>query len=433
MSSKDYRAIAAKILTSLQRGSGSLPGHLAKNSDQPDYALLQETTYGACRWFYALEFLLNELVSKPLKPKDLDLKSLLIIGFYQLRELSIPDYAVINETVATADIYGKPWAKSLINGVLRTYLRTRSELEKRLNESAAATCYAHPGWLVDELFDQWPDYAEQLLINNNERPPMTLRVNQRQTGRDDLLNRLKSEGIGARAGKLSSTAVYLDRPCSLTALPGFDTGQLSVQDEASQLVPSLLRLSPGLSVLDACAAPGGKTCHILESECSLTSLLALDIAKDRVLKIEDNLTRLDLKATTLCANASNPSTWWDGEAFDRILLDAPCSATGVIRRNPDIKLLRTPDNVLSLQNSQQELLSSLWPCLKKGGLLLYTTCSLLRQENEVVIRQFLQSTDNAKYEGIVADWGVECSYGRQLLTGAKDSPDGFFYCLLQKT
>ena len=167
MSSKDYRAIAAKILTSLQRGSGSLTGHLAKNSDQPDYALLQETTYGACRWFYALEFLLNELVSKPLKPKDLDLKSLLIIGFYQLRELSIPDYAVINETVATADIYGKPWAKSLINGVLRTYLRTRSELEKRLNESAAATCYAHPGWLVDELFAQWPNYAEQLLINNN--------------------------------------------------------------------------------------------------------------------------------------------------------------------------------------------------------------------------------------------------------------------------
>ena len=189
---------------------------------------------------------------------------------------------------------------------------------------------------------------------------------------------------------------------------------------------------PGQSVLDACAAPGGKTCHILESECSLTSLLALDRASDRVNKIKDNLTRLHLEATTLCADVNSPSTWWDGKKFDRILLDAPCSATGVVRRHPDIKLLGTPENVLSLQKNQQELLNSLWPCLKKGGLLLYTTCSLLRQENEFIIDEFLQCTDNAKYEGVAADWGVECRYGRQLLTGANDGPDGFFYCLLRK-
>ena len=432
MNSKDYRAISVKILTALQKGRGALTSHLAQYTDLHDYGLLQETTYGACRWFHALEYLLNQLVSKPLRDKDLDLKSLLIIGFYQLRELSIPDYAVINETVSTASMYGKPWGKSLINGVLRNYLRSQHQLEERLNQSSADTRYSHPSWLVDELFKQWPEQAEQILAHNNVRPPMTLRANQRQNSREELLKQLHVASVGAQAGKFSDTAIYLDQPRPLTNLPGFDNGQLSVQDEASQLVPALLQLSPGQSVLDACAAPGGKTCHILESECSLTSLLALDRASDRVNKIKDNLTRLHLEATTLCADVNIPSTWWDGKKFDRILLDAPCSATGVVRRHPDIKLLGTPENVLSLQKNQQELLNSLWPCLKKGGLLLYTTCSLLRQENEFIIDEFLQCTDNAKYEGVAADWGVECRYGRQLLTGANDGPDGFFYCLLRK-
>ena len=432
MNSKDYRAISVKILTALQKGSGSLTSHLAQYTDLHDYGLLQETTYGACRWFHALEYLLNQLVSKPLRDKDLDLKSLLIIGFYQLRELSIPDYAVINETVSTASMYGKPWGKSLINGVLRNYLRSQHELEESLNQSSADTRYSHPSWLVDELFKQWPEQAEQILAHNNVRPPMTLRANQRQNSREELLKQLHVASVGAQAGKFSNTAIYLDQPRPLANLPGFGNGQLSVQDEASQLVPALLQLSPGQSVLDACAAPGGKTCHILESECSLTSLLALDRASDRVNKIKDNLTRLHLEATTLCADVNIPSTWWDGKKFDRILLDAPCSATGVVRRHPDIKLLGTPENVLSLQKNQQELLNSLWPCLKKGGLLLYTTCSLLRQENEFIIDEFLQCTDNAKYEGVAADWGVECRYGRQLLTGANDGPDGFFYCLLRK-
>ena len=432
MNSKDYRALSVKILTALQKGSGSLTSHLAQYTDLKDYGLLQETTYGACRWFHALEFLLNQLISKPLRDKDLDLKSLLIIGFYQLRELSIPDYAVINETVSTASMYGKPWGKSLINGVLRNYLRSQHELEERLNQSAADTRYSHPPWLVDELFKQWPEQAEQILAHNNMRPPMTLRANERQNSREELLKQLHVASVGAQPGKFSNTAIYLDQPCPLANLPGFENGQLSVQDEASQLVPALLQLSPGQSVLDACAAPGGKTCHILESECSLTYLLALDRASDRVNKIKDNLTRLHLEATTLCADVNSLSTWWDGKKFDRILLDAPCSATGVVRRHPDIKLLGTPENVLSLQKNQQKLLSSLWPCLKKGGLLLYTTCSLLRQENEFIIDEFLQCTDNAKYEGVAADWGVECRYGRQLLTGANDGPDGFFYSLLRK-
>ena len=356
MNSKDYRAIRVKILTALQRGRGSLTSHLAQYTDLHDYGLLQETTYGACRWFHALEYLLNQLVSKPLRDKDLDLKSLLIIGFYQLRELSIPDYAVINETVSTASMYGKPWGKSLINGVLRNYLRSQHELEERLNQSSADTRYSHPSWLVDELFKQWPEQAEQILAHNNVRPPMTLRANQRQNSREELLKQLHVASVGAQAGKFSNTAIYLDQPCPLANLPGFENGQLSVQDEASQLVPALLQLSPGQSVLDACAAPGGKTCHILESECSLTSLLALDRASGRVNKIKDNLTRLHLEATTLCADVNIPSTWWDGKKFDRILLDAPCSATGVVRSHPESKLLRTPENVVSLQKIQQELL-----------------------------------------------------------------------------
>ena len=251
MYSKDYRAISVKILTALQKGSVSLTSHLALYTVLHDFGLLQESTYGACRWFHALEFLLNQLVSKPLRDKDLDLKSLLIIGFYQLRELSIPDYAVINETVSTASMYGKPWGKSLINGVLRNYLRSQHELEERLNQSSADTRYSHPSWLVDELFKQWPEQAEQILAHNNVRPPMTLRANQRQNSREELLKQLHVASVGAQAGKFSDTAIYLDQPRPLTNLPGFDNGQLSVQDEASQLVPALLQLSPGQSVLDA--------------------------------------------------------------------------------------------------------------------------------------------------------------------------------------
>ena len=433
MSAKNCRAIAASILTALRNGNGSLTSQLGKYQDLPDYSLLQEICFGSCRWFFQLEQLLQPLLIKPLKTKDRNLESLLIVGLYQLKHLSTPEYAVINETVSAAQVLGKSWGKSLVNAVLRNYLRNKAELERHLEESSLAATSSHPQWMVDALFDQWPHQATQILSNNNTRPPMTLRINQQLTTRDKVLDRLSNAGIAAHAGTLCATSIYLADPCPVKDLPGFSDGLISVQDEASQLVAPLLQLSPGLTVLDACAAPGGKTCHILESERSLTSVASIDAEPSRLLRLTENLQRLGLQATIHCADAKATEKWWNGVGFDRILLDAPCSASGVIRRHPDIKLLRSPANVEVLQAEQRQFLLALWPTLKSNGLLLYTTCSIFREENELIIETFLQSVPDAKYESIVADWGVECRYGRQLLTGANDGPDGFFFCLLRKS
>ena len=260
---------------------------------------------------------------------------------------------------------------------------------------------------------------------------MCLRINQQKTTREAYLQALKNSDLKACGGKLTDTAIYLENPCPVEELPGFFDGLASVQDEASQLVSPLLKLNPGLSVLDACAAPGGKTCHILESEPSLTSVLALDIGESRLPGIEENLQRLGLQAKVKAADASQPDQWWDGNPFHRILLDAPCSATGVIRRHPDIKILRQSQDIERLAQQQLTLLQNLWPCLAPEGLMLYTTCSVLKAENEQTVERFLASREDAKYQAIAADWGLECAFGRQLLPDTKGS-DGFYYALLQK-
>lgn len=432
MSDPNSRAIAAGILSQLLVGKGSLTTHLSNYKNQPDYALLQETCFGSCRWFHLLEQILAALLSKALRSKDTDLKCLLLVAIYQLRELSVPAYAVINESVAATKSLGKPWAKALVNGVLRNYLRRKDEIEQDLAERDELFLLSHPQWLSREISQQWPDQCLQILANNNLRPPMTLRVNLTKKSREEILRLLAKAGMQAIAGTLADSAIYLEQPIAVDRVPGFAQGWLSVQDEASQLVPALLQLGADMRVLDACAAPGGKTCHILESEQSLTSCVSVDISPQRMEKIRENLSRLGLKAELQVADVSKVAQWWDGEQFDRILLDVPCSATGVIRRHPDIKLLRSAADIVTLVNTQQQILRALWPCLKPGGLLLYTSCSVLRQENEHGLAQFLRSVENAKYQGITADWGVECSLGRQLLPGKNNAPDGFFYCVLQK-
>ena len=432
MSASNSRAIAANILSKLVAGKGSLTTQLSNYKDLTDYALLQETCFGSCRWFHLLEIILDSLLSKALKKKETDLKCLLLVGLYQLRELSVPDYAVINEAVAATRSLGKPWAKALVNAVLRNYLRRREEIEQTLIDGDKLALLSHPAWLLKAVSQQWPGQALQILANNNLRPPMTLRVNLAKKSRNKMLGLLAEAKIQATAGNLAESAIYLAAPVSIGELPGWQDGWLSVQDEASQLVPGLLQLAPGMRVLDACAAPGGKTCHILESEPALASCVALDISAQRLERIEENLLRLGLTADLYVADATQIGDWWNREQFDRVLLDAPCSATGVIRRHPDIKLLRSEHDIGSLVSSQQQLLRTLWPTLKPGGLLLYTTCSILRQENEDSVNQFLQSVANAKYRGITADWGVECFLGRQLLSGKNNGPDGFFYCVLEK-
>lgn len=429
LASLNNRAIAAKILSRLAVGQSSLTQLLNEYEGSEQSALLKELCFGSCRWFHLLQSLLAGLVDKPLKERDLDIHCLLIVGLYQLREMHKAQHAVINETVAAAEQLGKPWAKALVNGVLRNYLRQSHELDNNLPESAVLSL---PAWLRKQLQQQWPDHAIQLINNGNLRPPMTLRCNLARTSRERYLQALREQGMQAAPGQLADSAIYLESACDVTALPGFATGEVSIQDEASQLVPGLLELASEQRVLDACAAPGGKTCHIAESEQSLTELMAIDIDAARVARITENLQRLGLQATLKTADAGKLAEWWDGNEFDRILLDAPCSATGVIRRHPDIKLLRQSQDIPRLNEIQLELLSNLWPCLKPGGKLLYTTCSLLRSENEEIIARFLAATPDAKYESMTADWGVECRYGRQLLTGDQKGPDGFFFARLRK-
>ena len=426
------RAIVAKILCSLLKDRGSLNTLLGNHKDHAEFGLIQESSYGCCRWYFALECLLGQLLNKPLKKQDLDIKCLMICALYQLRELEVAEYAVINESVSATQIFKKPWAKGLVNAVLRGYQRNKEALEQALTASQPNENQAFPSWLESEIVQQWPKQALSVFQNSNRRPPMTLRVNLAKNSREQYLELLAAAGITATAGGLTNSAVYLDKPAPVTNLPGFAEGKVSVQDEASQLVPSLLQLETAQQILDACAAPGGKSCHILEREHSLTKLTSIDTSESKLERIRENLERLGLESNLVAADAGELETWWDGNQFDRILLDAPCSATGVIRRHPDIKLLRKPEQIKSVGGIQSALLSKLWTCLRPGGLLLYTTCSLLRQENEEAIKRFLDSTDSAKYEAISADWGVECAFGRQLLPGTSSGPDGFFYAVLRK-
>lgn len=427
------RAKAATILNKLLAHEGSLANLLTRpisGDGVQEFPLLQEICFGTCRWYYQLDAILNLLLTKPLKTKDGDLRCLLLIGLYQLHFLRVPSYAVVNETVSATQALGKGWAKGLINGVLRNFLRDADALVEQVQRTASSK-FAHPVWFIKRMEKAWPDHWEAILTANNQHPPMTLRVNESRVSRVEYLSLLNDASIPAREGTLASSCIYLNGPCSVDSLPGFADGLVSVQDEASQLIPALLALQSGDSVLDACAAPGGKTCHILESGHSLSRVVALDDDARRLEKLHQNLLRLQLTAEVIVADAGAVNGWWDGESFDRILLDAPCSATGIIRRHPDIKILRRPDDLGKLREIQRTLLDRLWTCLKPGGLLLYSTCSVLPEENSEIIAAFLQCQSDAKHEEIQAQWGVECAQGRQLLPHP-DGHDGFYFATLRK-
>ena len=427
------RAIAAQILSRLAGHSGSLGDRLEPYRRLDEFGLLQEICYGTCRHHDTLAFLLEQLLERPLRKRDTDLRYLLLSGLYQLRELSTPDYAVIDETVKAGGQLKKPWSKSLINAVLRNFQRRREQLESELSAQPESVRLSHPAWLTESIQADWPDHWQPILESNNFRPPMTLRANRLRNSREEVMELLAQAGIECSPGELAQSAIYLHKPRPVNEIPGFADGLLSVQDEASQLVPELLEVEPGNRLLDACAAPGGKTCHLLECEPAPASCLSLDRDARRSKLIKTNLDRLGLEAELTVADAANPSAWWDGRGFDRILLDAPCSASGVIRRHPDVKLLLRPHTTAGHCSNQFNLLSALWNCLKPGGRLLYTTCSVLRRENEQVISRFLDTVADAKTVSITADWGIECDHGKQLLPGGAKGPDGFYFCLLIKS
>lgn len=389
--------------------------------------LAREIAYGVLRDYYYLTAVVDRLVSKPLGEKNLDLQVLLLAGMYSANRLKRPTYTSVNAVVEAAVEIGKPWAKALLNGVLRNYLRNRESIDADVLKSEEARTN-HPDWMITALRDAWGDQAEAIMDANNRHAPMTLRINQRRTSVADYQSLLDAAGLGATPGELALSALYLAEPVATASLPGFNQGLCSVQDEASQLAAGLMNLFPGARVLDACAAPGGKTCHMLEILDNL-DLTALDINQRRCRQIEQNLERLGQSCTVVVADLLN----WrcEPESIDRILLDVPCSATGIIRRHPDIKLLRRQTDIAKLASAQVELLSRSWQLLKKGGELVYSTCSILPAENAEVVARFLALTPDACTLPIDASWGQPAGDGRQLLP-TQDRHDGFFYARLSR-
>ena len=429
----NVRVAAAEVIAQVLRGR-SLSALLPKYSqrvDSNEQALLKELCFGTLRWYPQLQIILNSLIKKPLKEKERELQALLACGIYQLLYMRIAEHAAINETVAAATKLNRQWAKGLINAVLRNVQRQQQQILEQHRQDPVFQS-AHPQWLIDRLKQSWPEaIAEQILVANNEHAPMTLRVNARRCSREDYLQQLTDAGIGAIATTHSDCGILLHSPREVTDLPGFAEGLVSVQDEAAQLAAQLLNLQAGHLVLDACCAPGGKSCHILEAEPNLQSLVAVDLEQKRLLRCEENLQRLGLEAQLIAADVGDTKQWWDKNSFDRILLDAPCSATGVIRRHPDIKLLRKGADIDKLADIQAHLLNKVWKTLRNGGILVYATCSVLPQENDLVVAQFLTKNNDASVLPIEANWGLATDYGRQLFPSA-NSGDGFYYARLQK-
>ncbi|TRX73823.1 16S rRNA (cytosine(967)-C(5))-methyltransferase RsmB [Pseudomonas mangiferae] len=427
------RLAAARALAPVLSGKASLGGSLPAQLERVeprDRGLAQELAFGAARWQPRLAALAERLLQKPFKAADRDVEALLLVGLYQLFHTRIPPHAALGETVGCAEALRKPWAKGLLNAVLRNAQRQGEALYAELERDPVVRT-AHPRWLQKALKAAWPEQWEAVCAANNLHPPLLLRVNRRQGSRDAYLAELRDAGLDAEPCAFSVDGIRLAQALDVRTLPGFAEGRVSVQDEAAQLAAGLLELAPGQRVLDACCAPGGKTCHLLESEPGLAEVLALDLEPTRLQRVRENLDRLRLDATLVAADGRDTARWWDSRPFQRILLDAPCSATGVIRRHPDIKLTRQAEDIEALAQLQGELLDALWPTLEVGGVLLYATCSVLPRENRETIAAFLARTPGARELEVATDAGFKAGHGRQLLP-QPDGHDGFYYAKLIK-
>lgn len=427
------RVIAMRALERVIYRGESLTDVLQHTSitslDARDQSWVRNLCFGSLRWHGRLGSILRQMLAKPLKKSDKDIECLLRLGLYQLLYQRTPDHAAVNETVAAARKLKKPWAGGLINGVLRGFLRSQEDVLSKADALETAQ-YSFPPWLAERLKTAWPDNWQNIMQASNQQAPMTLRVNQRKINTAAYQQKLLSKGLVVTNIGPAASMLTLEQALPVSELPGFAAGEVSVQDGAAQLAAELLNCEQGQRVLDACAAPGGKTCHLLECYDDL-ELLALDSSAKRLQQITENLQRLDLSAKLEAADATDIASWWDEHLYDRILLDAPCSATGVIRRHPDIKLLRKDKDIAQLQQQQQALLQVLWKTLRPGGLLLYATCSVLPEENNRQVARFLLEMTDAEHQHIEANWGCSLSVGRQILPG-EQGMDGFYYALLKK-
>lgn len=453
------RAAAALTLAPLLNGKGSLSSLDDSAITPRDRGLYRALCYGVCRTLPRLEGLAGFLLSRGFKSRDQDVQGLLLVGLYQLLYMRVPSHAAVSETAGAARQLGKPWATRVLNACLRRCQREQEALLAKV-DSKPAQRLLHPAWLLDNIYKAWPDQADDILAANNSEAPMTLRVNLAIQPRDAYFQTLAAqhdhhtgnandtaEAHGEPVGMLcqdAPAAITLTQPTEAISLPGFETGEVSVQDESAQLAAPML-LAPLLAtpqqqplrVLDACSAPGGKSMHLMElawANDQALELIALDNDAQRLERVEEGIERLAPPATiahSIMAADASVRDWWDDEPFDAILLDAPCSGTGVIRRHPDIKTLRQPADIKKLAQLQGSILDNLWPLLKPGGHLLYATCSIMPQENEQQVAAFVKRQEDATSLPIQADWGIATEHGRQRLPQLGGS-DGFFYALLNK-
>jgi len=432
------RAAAARAVSAVYRGR-SLDAALAEifSTPAPELAgergLIQEMTYGALRWHFQLLPLVRDFLEKPFQDKDTDLEALLVIGFYQLLHMRVAAHAAVKETVEAVLVLKKDWAKGLTNALLRRVLREETGIRARI-AADEQLALAHPAWLLARIKAAYPENWQAIAAANNARPPLCLRVHAGKITRAAYLDKLTQAGIAARPVPEVDSALILESPVPVEALPGFRAGEVSVQDAAAQLAAMLLDAQAGERVLDACAAPGGKAAHILE-RAPQAALVALDVDAQRLERVRENFARLGLAGSVLQGDAADPTGWWDGRPFDRILLDAPCSATGVIRRHPDIRLHRTPADIARLAATQARLLAALWPLLGVGGKLLYVTCSILPDENAQQMTAFCARQPDALVQTMahpaLARYAQAAGPGFQVLTGTDDM-DGFYYASLTK-
>ncbi len=434
-SSAAIRAHAARVVADVVQGR-SLETALVIDPglSAQERGLLRTLIFDSVRWYLRLDAMLALLLSRPGQTMRPDVRALAIVGLCQLLYTDIPVHAAVNETVDAAKLLGHSRAAGVINAVLRRSLRERASLVPRI-DADLATRTAHPKWLVERLATDWPERDREILDANNERPPFWIRVNRRKISGPQYRRDLESRGVNVAASLFADEALRLERAVDVSELPGFGDGLVSVQDAAAQLAAHLLEPAAGDRVLDACAAPGGKTGHILELQPKLESLLAIDVSAERLVRVEDNLRRLGLEARVLEADVADPTSWWDGTPFDRVLLDVPCSATGVIRRHPDIKLLRRPGDIRALAVKQAELLRTSWSLLRSGGRLVYASCSALRAETTDVIAAFLGTFADARdvTETSFSALGLHAGPGPGArITAGSAGMDGFYYACLVK-
>jgi 16S rRNA (cytosine967-C5)-methyltransferase len=430
------RATAAEVVNDVVSGGRSLDAALAKGEKhvaENDRSLLRLLCYGTLRHHWRLMFWLGALLDRPLKARDNVIRELLAIGLYQLNDTRIPDHAVVSQTVEAAKQLRRPKLAPLVNAILRRALRDRIFENEPSNENAV---HDHPAWILDALKANWPEEWREIVVANNARAAMWLRVNPAGGSAADYQRRLEEVGIESELLAGAPQAVRLVDPQPVDALPGFSEGHVSVQDAAAQLAAPWLLDGVTGRVLDACAAPGGKTGHLLEVAGDQIELTAIDSDSARLQSVRENLDRLGFDATLIAADASKPSEWWDGKPFNAILLDAPCSASGVIRRHPDIKHLRRATDIPELARLQADLLNALWPLLAPGGRLLYVTCSVLAAENDEVVTRFLETTDDAREDDVLQNNNIrdlmrDKACGHQVLPGTAGL-DGFYYAGLKK-